>query len=84
MELLGYGLYGVDSITALRYLSKHDYYSPRSDRFGNLLYVPQTQVEREHFLNENRVSGGTSENNNDAVPNRVVVRGKSRLIMTKM
>jgi hypothetical protein len=29
-------------------------------------------------LNENRVSGGASENNNDAVPNRVVVRGKSR------
>jgi hypothetical protein len=75
---LAMDFYGVDSITALRYLSKHDYYSPRSDRFGNLLYVPQTQVEREHFLNENRVSGGTSENNNDAVPNRVVVRGKSR------
>lgn len=70
--------YGVDSINALRYLAKHDFYSPRSDRFGNLLYVPQTQIEREHFLNENRVSGGTSENNNDAVPNRVVVRGKSR------
>ena len=70
--------YGVDSINALRYLAKHDYYSPRSDRFGNLLYVPQTQIEREHFLNENRVSGGTSENNNDAVPNRIVVRGKSR------
>lgn len=70
--------YGVDSISALRYLAKHDYYSPRSDRFGNLLYVPQTQIEREHFLNENRVSGGTSENNNDAVPNRIVVRGKSR------
>ena len=70
--------YGVDSINALRYLSKHDYYSPRSDRFGNLLYVPQTQIEREHFLNENRVSGGTAENNNDAFPNRVVVRGKSR------
>ena len=70
--------YGVDSINALRYLAKHDFYSPRSDRFGNLLYVPQTQIEREHFLNENRVSEGTSENNNDAVPNRVVVRGKSR------
>lgn len=70
--------YGVDSISALRYLAKHDYYSPRSDRFGNLLYVPQTQIEREHFLNENRVSGGSSENNNDAVPNRIVVRGKSR------
>jgi hypothetical protein len=70
--------YGVDSISALRYLAKHDYYSPRSDRFGNLLYVPQTQIEREHFLNENRVSGGSNENNNDAVPNRIVVRGKSR------
>ena len=75
---LAMDFYGIDSITALRYLSKHDYYSPRSDRFGNLLYVPQTRIEREHFFNENRVSGGTTENNDDAVPNRVVVRGKSR------
>lgn len=70
--------YGIDSITALRYLAKHDFYSPRSDRFGNLIYSPQTQIEREHLLTENRVSGGTSENNNSALPNRVVVRGKSR------
>ena len=75
---LAMDFYGIDSITALRYLSKHDYYSPRSDRFGNLLYVPQTRVEREHYFNENRVSGGTTEINDDAVPNRVVVRGKSR------
>jgi hypothetical protein len=70
--------YGIDSLTAIRFLAKHDFYSPRSDRFGNLVYSPQTQIEREHLLTENRVSGGTSENNNSALPNRVVVRGKSR------
>ena len=70
--------YGIESINALRYLAKHDHYSPRSDRFGNLLYVPQTQIEREHFVNENRVAGGTTKDNNSTVPNRVVVRGKSR------
>ena len=59
-------------------MAKHDFYSPRSDRFGNFIYSPQTQIEREHLLTENRVSGGTSENNNSALPNRVVVRGKSR------
>ena len=70
--------YGIDSLTAIRFLAKHDFYSPRSDRFGNLVYSPQTQVEREYLLTENRVSGGTTESNNDALPNRVVVRGKPR------
>ena len=41
--------YGVEAFTALRYLSKHDGYSPRGDRYGNLCYFPQSNIEREFF-----------------------------------
>jgi hypothetical protein len=75
---LAQDFYGVEAFTALRFLSKHDGYSPRGDRFGNVCYFPQNQVEREYYVTENRVLGGTLDDNTDSAPNRVVVRGKAR------
>lgn len=70
--------YGVEAFTALRYLSKHDGYSPRGDRYGNLCYFPQSNIEREFFVAENRVLGGEIDDSTDSAPNRVVVRGRAR------
>lgn len=76
LTFLAQDFLGVDAYSALRYLSKHDGYSPKSDRFGNVCYFPQNHIEREYFVGENRVLGGTIEDRNENTPNRVVVRGK--------
>lgn len=75
---LAQDFYGVEAFTALRFLAKHDGYSPRSDRFGNFCYFPQSNIEREYFVNESRVLGGTIDDDSDSAPNRVVVRGQAR------
>lgn len=75
---LAQDFYGVEAFSALRYLAKHDGYSPKSDRFGNLCYLPQNRIEREYLVTESRVLGGTSDDDNETTPNRVVVRGKAR------
>lgn len=74
---LAQDFYGVEAFSALRYLAKHDGFSPKSDRFGNVCYFPQNHVEREFFVGENRVLGGTIEEVNENTPNRVIVRGKT-------
>lgn len=78
LTFLAQDFLGVEAYTALRYLSKHDGYSPKTDRFGNVCYFPQNHIEREHFVGENRVLGGSIEEANENTPNRVVVRGKAR------
>lgn len=78
LTFLGQDFLGVEAYSALRYLSKHDGYSPKADRFGNVCYFPQNHVEREYFVGENRVLGGSQEESNENTPNRVVVRGKAR------
>jgi hypothetical protein len=75
---LAQDFYGVEAFSALRYLAKHDGYSPKSDRFGNLCYLPHNRIEREYLVTENRILGGTSDEDNETTPNRVVVRGKAR------
>ena len=75
---LAQDFYGVEALSALRYLSKHDGYGPRVDRYGNIRYFPQNQVEREYLVTENRITGGIHSDRNESVPNRVIVRGKSR------
>ena len=75
---LAQDFYGVEAFSALRYLAKHDGYSPRGDRYGNVCYFPQNRIEREYLLTENRVVGGTIDDNNETTPNRVIVRGKAR------
>jgi len=78
LTFLAQDFLGVEAYTALRFLSKHDGYSPKADRFGNVCYFPQNHIEREHFVGENRVLGGSIEEASESTPNRVVVRGKSR------
>ena len=69
--------YGVEAVTALRFISKHDGYSARTDQYGNLQYVNQSKFNKEHFITESRTQGFI-ENKAESVPNRVIVRGKSR------
>tara|TARA_R100000030_G_scaffold89730_1_gene74119 strand:+ start:790 stop:2439 length:1650 start_codon:yes stop_codon:yes gene_type:complete len=76
LTFLAQDFLGVEAYSALRYLSKHDGYSPKSDRFGNVCYFPQNHIEREYFVGENRVLGGSLEEASENTPNRVVVRGK--------
>ena len=76
VTFLAQDFYGVEAYSALRYLAKHDGYNPKADRFGNICYFPQNQTEREYFVGENRVLGGSIEESNENTPNRVIVRGK--------
>ncbi len=76
VTFLAQDFYGVEAYSALRYLAKHDGYNPKADRFGNICYFPQNQTEREYFVGENRVLGGSMEESNENTPNRVIVRGK--------
>ncbi len=69
---------GVEASSALRFLSKHDGYGPRNDRYGNICYFPQNQIEREYLLTENKITGGIDTDSNESVPNRVIVRGQAR------
>lgn len=75
---IAHDFYGVHAVNALRFLAKHDGYGTRGDQFGNLYYVAQGQYNREHLITENRVAGGIYTDQNESVPNRVVVRGKPR------
>jgi len=71
-------LYGIDAITAMRFLSKHDGYNVSLDQFGNLHYSHQNRYNREHYITQSMVSEGTVDNSSKSTPNRVVVRGKPR------
>tara|TARA_R110002020_G_scaffold15678_5_gene56112 strand:+ start:15529 stop:17172 length:1644 start_codon:yes stop_codon:yes gene_type:complete len=70
--------YGTDAITALRFLSRHDNYNIRGDSFGNLYYVHQKKHGREHTVSSTMVSEGSVSEVSESIPNRVIVRGKSR------
>ena len=74
---LSYDFVGSDAISSLRFVSQHDGQGLRGDRFGNLRYSHQSQVNREHYINFDRVGAIDSDNINHA-PNRVTVYGKSR------
>jgi len=75
---IAHDFYGVDALGALRFISKHDGHLTKGDQYGNLHYSSQRQYNREHFVTENRVTGGTIIDQNESVPNRVIVRGKPR------
>ena len=70
--------YGVEATNALRFLSKHDGYSTRGDRFGNLHYQHNRRFGKEHLLTQSMVTGGSRKDVNENIPNRVVVRGRPR------
>ena len=71
-------LHGIDAVTAMRFLSKHDGYNPSLDQFGNLHYSHQNKYNREHYVTQSMVTEGSMDNASKSTPNRVVVRGKSR------
>lgn len=75
---LSFDFADADAISALRYISKHDGQSLRSDRFGNVLYAHQNRVHQQHFLSDTAVTGGSETDNITHAPNRVTVYGKSR------
>ena len=69
--------YGVDAISALRFIYKHDGYSARTDQYSNVQYVSQNRYNKSHYITENRTRGYI-ENQTNSVYNRAIVRGKAR------
>ena len=70
--------YGVDGISAIRFLAKHDGYNANSDQFGNINYSHQHKHNKEHRITETMVSEGSFTTAGKSNLNRVVVRGKVR------
>ena len=70
--------YGVDGVSAMRFLAKHDGYNVSTDQFGNLHYSHQQKHGREHIVTQTMVSEGSIESEGESTLNRVVVRGKVR------
>tara|TARA_Y100000592_G_scaffold91116_1_gene150688 strand:+ start:1720 stop:3366 length:1647 start_codon:yes stop_codon:yes gene_type:complete len=75
---IAHDFYGVDAVSALRYISKHDSHLTKGDQFGNIHYSSQRQYRREHMITDSQVAGGSDSDQSDSLPNRVVVRGKPR------
>ena len=75
---VSYDFYDAEVISALRYLSKHDGQSIRSDRFGNVLYAHQNRVAAQHYIGDSAVTGGSQTDNISHAPNRITVYGKAR------
>jgi len=71
---------GLDGVSAMRFLSRHDGHRLVTDRFGNLFYQHQLQSNRSHYLSNVAVTGGKTESETDHLPNRLVVRGKARAL----
>lgn len=70
--------YGMDGVSAMRFLAKHDGYNVSTDQFGNLHYSHQQKHGREHIVTQTMVSEGSIETEGKSTLNRVVVRGKVR------
>lgn len=70
--------YGMDGVSAMRFLAKHDGYNVSTDQFGNLHYSHQHKHGREHIITQTMVSEGSFETEGKSTLNRVVVRGKVR------
>ena len=70
--------YGMDGVSAMRFLAKHDGYNVSTDQFGNLHYSHQQKHGREHIITQTMISEGSIESEGKSTLNRVVVRGKVR------
>ena len=70
--------YGVDGLSAIRFLSKHDGYNASTDQFGNIHYSHQQKHNREHRITNTMVTEGAVKSAGKSTLNRVVVRGKVR------
>ena len=69
---------GIDGISAMRFLARHDGHRLVTDRFGNLFYQHQLQTNRHHYLSNTAVTGGKTESETKHLPNRVTVKGRQR------
>ena len=69
--------YGVNLITALKFLGRHDNHISYFERFGSLLYVPFNFAEAGRYVNSSIRTGTTSSNPVDNTSNRVIVQGKA-------
>jgi len=68
--------YGVNLITALRFLGRHDNHISYFERFGSLLYVPFNFAEAGRFVDSAIRTGTASSNPVDNTSNRIIVQGK--------
>ena len=69
--------YGVNLITALRFLGRHDNHITYFERFGSLLYVPFNFAEAGRYVNSSMRTGTASSNPVDNTSNRIIVQGKA-------
>ena len=75
--------YGVNLITALRFLGRHDNHITYFERFGSLLYVPFNFAEAGRFVNSSMRTGTASSNPVDNTSNRIIVQGKALAVNEK-
>ena len=69
--------YGVNLVTALRFLGRHDNRIVYFERFGSLLYVPFNFGEAGRFVDHNARSGPATTNPVENASNRVIVQGRA-------
>ena len=68
--------YGVNLVTALRFLGRHDNHIVYFERFGSLLYVPFNFGEAGRFVDHNARDGPAVTNPIENASNRIVVQGQ--------
>lgn len=68
--------YGVNLITALRFLGRHDNRIAYFERFGSLLYVPFNFGEPGRVVDYNARQGPAGTNPIDNTSNRIIVQGR--------
>lgn len=68
--------YGVNLVTALRFLGRHDNHIVYFERFGSLLYVPFNFGEAGRAVNAQERAGPAGTNPIDNTSNRVIVQGQ--------
>lgn len=68
--------YGVNLVTALRFLGRHDNHIVYFERFGSLLYVPFNFGESGRFVNAQERAGPAGTNPIENTSNRVIVQGQ--------
>ena len=67
--------FGINLVTALRFLGRHDNRIVYFERFGNLLYVPFNFGESGRFVDHNARSGPATTNPIENSTNKVIVEG---------
>ena len=66
---------GINIMTALRFLGRHDTRMVMLDRFGNMLYVPISFSESNRIVDPNIKTGTGSNDKVDNIPNRITIKG---------